>query len=54
VVPDLERQQWPVGVSDVDALAVADVDYRHSPAVDVRPVQRTVVDCQPPALVEAQ
>jgi hypothetical protein len=31
-----------------------DVDYRHPVAVDVGSVQRAVVDCQPPALIEAQ
>jgi hypothetical protein len=54
VAPDLEGQLWPVGISDVEALAVVDVDHRHPAAVDERPVQRTVVDRQPPALVEAQ
>ena len=54
VAPDLEGQQWPVGISDVDALAVVDVDHRHPAAVDESPVERTVVDRQPPALVEAQ
>jgi hypothetical protein len=54
VAPDLECQQRPVGISDVDALAVVNVDYRHPAAVDVSPVQRTVVDRQPPTLVESQ
>jgi hypothetical protein len=54
VAPNLERQQRTIGVSDVDALAVVDVDYRHAAAVDVSPVQRTVVDRQPPALVEPE
>jgi hypothetical protein len=54
VVADFEGQLRPVGVSDVDGLAVVDVDHRHPPAVDESPVQRTVVDRQPPALVEAQ
>jgi len=54
VAPDLERQLWSVGVSDVDALPVVDVDHRHPPTVDESPVERTVVDRQPPALVEAQ
>ena len=54
VAPDLEDQLRPVGISDVDGLAVVDVDQRHPPAVDESAVQRTVVDRQPPALVEAQ
>jgi len=54
VAPDLEGQLWPVGISDVDALAVVDVDNRYPAAVDESSVERTVVDCQPPALVEAQ
>jgi hypothetical protein len=54
VAPDLEGQLWPVGISDADGLAVVDVDHRHPAAVDESPVQRTVVDRQPPALVEAQ
>jgi hypothetical protein len=41
-------------VSDVDALAVVNVDDRHPVAVDVGPVQRAVVDRQPPALIEPQ
>ncbi len=36
------------------ALAVVDVDHRHPAAVDESSVERTVVDRQPPALVEAQ
>src|ERR1700758_588690 len=44
VAPDLEGQLWPVGISDVDALAVADLDDRHAAAVDESPVERTVVD----------
>jgi hypothetical protein len=54
VAPDLEGQLWPVGIPDVDGLAVVDVDDRHPVAVDERPVERAVVDRQPPALVEAQ
>jgi hypothetical protein len=54
VPSDLKPQQRPIGISDVDALAVVDVDHRDSPAVDEGPVQRTVVDRQPPALVEPQ
>jgi hypothetical protein len=54
VAPDLESQQRSVGIPDIDALAVVDVDYRHPPAVDESPVQRTVVDRQPPALIKAQ
>jgi hypothetical protein len=54
VAPDLERQQRAVGISDVDALTVMDFHERHPPAVGVSAVERTVVDRQPPALVEAQ
>jgi hypothetical protein len=54
VAADFEGQLRPVGISDVDGLAVMDVDYRHPVAVDESPVERTVVDRQPPALVEAQ
>jgi len=54
VAPDLECQLWPVGISDVDALAVVNVDHGHPPAVYESAVERTVVDRQPPALVEAQ
>ena len=54
VAPDLERQLRPVGIADVDALAVVDVDHRHPAAVDESSVERAVVDRQPPALVEAQ
>lgn len=39
-------------VADVNALAVVDIDHRHPVAVEVGPVQRAVVDCQPSALVE--
>jgi hypothetical protein len=51
---ELEAQPRPVGIADVDALAVLYVNHRHLAAVDESPVQRTVVDRQPPALVEAQ
>jgi hypothetical protein len=54
VAPDLERQQRAVGISDVDALTVMDFHERHPPAVGVSAVERTVVDRQPPALVEAE
>jgi hypothetical protein len=54
VVSDREGQQRSVRVSDVDALTVMDIDHRHLAAVGERPVEGTVVDRQPPALVEAQ
>jgi hypothetical protein len=54
VAPHLEGQLWPVGISDVDGLAVVDFDDRHPAAVDESSVEGTVVDRQPPALVEAQ
>ncbi len=52
--PDLEGQPRPGGIADVDDLAVMEVENRHAIAVEVRSVERTVVDRQPPALVEAQ
>jgi hypothetical protein len=54
VAPDREAQLRPVGITDVDALAVVDVDHRHPAAVDESSIERTVVDRQPPALVEPQ
>jgi hypothetical protein len=54
VAADLEGQRRPVRIADIDGLTVLDVDHRHPPAVDESAVQRTVVDRQPPALVEAQ
>jgi hypothetical protein len=54
VPSDLEGQLRPVGISDVDALAIVDVHHRHPAAVDESSVERTVVDRQPPALVETQ
>jgi hypothetical protein len=51
---DREGQPRSLGVPDVDALAVVNVDDRHPVAVDVSPVQRAVVDCQPPASIEPQ
>jgi hypothetical protein len=54
VVTDLESKPRPVGVADVDGLAVVDVDHRHPTPVDVGSVQRTVVDGEPTPLLEAQ
>jgi hypothetical protein len=54
VAADLKRQLRSVRVSDVDRLAVVDFDDRYPTAVDESPVERTVVDGQPPALVEPQ
>ena len=51
---DLEGQLRTVGVADVEALTVVDVDDGHPPAVDVHPVEAAVVDGDPPALVEPQ
>ena len=51
---DREGQARTLGVSDVNALAVMDIDHRHPVAVEVGPVQRAVVDCQPTALIEPQ
>jgi len=52
--PDREGQVRASRVSDVDALAVVDIDDRHSIAVEIGPVQRAVIDCQPSALIETQ
>jgi hypothetical protein len=54
VTPDLEPQQWPVWIPDIEALAVADIDHRHPLSIDESPVQRAVVDGQPPALIETE
>jgi hypothetical protein len=51
---DRKGQPRPLRIPHVNALAVVDVDDRHSVAVDVGPVQRAVVDCQPSAVIEAQ
>jgi hypothetical protein len=50
----LERQPWPVGVADVDAEPIGDVGHGDALTVDVHPVERAVVDGQPPTLVEPQ
>ena len=50
---DLEGQRRTVGVSDVDPLAVLNVDVRHAPVVDVHPVEAAVVDRDPSALIES-
>ena len=54
VMSDFEGHPRPVGLADVDALAVVDVDHRHPLAFDEHPVERVVVDRHPPALIEAQ
>lgn len=54
VPPHLEAQERTVGVSDVQALAVIDLDHGYATAVDERLVQRIVVDRQPSALIETQ
>jgi hypothetical protein len=51
---DLEGQPRSIGIPDVDALPVMDVDDRSAVAVDEGPVHRTVVDSHPLALFEAQ
>jgi hypothetical protein len=51
---DREGQPRSLRVPDVDALAVVNVDDRHPVAVDKGAIQRTVVDCQPPALIEPE
>lgn len=47
-------QTQPVGITDVDALAVVNVDQRCSLTVDESTVPRAVVDRHPPALIETQ
>ena len=54
VPPHFEGQQRSFGIADVDALAVVEVDHRDPPAIGEGPVQRAVVDREPPALIEAQ
>jgi hypothetical protein len=54
VPPDLETQLGTIGVADVEALTVIEVDGGNSPVVDVHPVEAAVVDGNPPALVEPQ
>jgi len=54
VASELETQLGPIGIANVDGLTVVNVDHRRSTAVDESPVQRTVVDGQPTALVETQ
>ena len=54
VPADLESQLRSVGVADVEALTVVDVDRGHPPVVDVHPVEAAVVDGDPAALVEPQ
>jgi len=54
VASELERQLRPIGIADVDGLTVVDVDHRRAAAVDEGPVQRTVVDGLPAALIETQ
>ena len=53
-VTDLEAQQRPVRVADVDRQAVVDVDGGQPAAVDEKPVQRAVVDGDPAVVVEPQ
>lgn len=51
---DRKGQTRTLRVADVNALAVVDIDHRHPVAVEVGPVQRAVIDCQPTALIEPQ
>jgi hypothetical protein len=51
---DLEPQQWPVRVADVNLLAVGDVSGGHPAAIEVHPVETAVVNGDPPALLEPQ
>ena len=50
----LEGQSRPVGVADVDLLAVLDVDGGHAATVDEHAVEAAVVDRHPAALIEPQ
>ncbi len=54
MVSEREGQTRPVGLSDVDALAIADVDNRHPATIDEHPVRRIIGDREPPALLKAQ
>ena len=51
---DLEGQTGSVRHSDVDALAITDVDHPHPATVDEHPSRGAVVDRYPFALIEAQ
>ena len=50
----LEAQRRTVRIAQIHRRAVGDVDLRHPSAVDKHPVERTVVDRPPPAVLEAQ
>jgi hypothetical protein len=52
--PDLETQLRPIGIADVEALTVVQVNGWDLPVVDVHPVEAAVVDGYPPALIEPQ
>jgi hypothetical protein len=54
VTSDFKGQAWPVRLSDVDALAIPDVDHPYPLTVDECPCWRTVVDRHPVASIEAQ
>jgi hypothetical protein len=54
VPPDLETQLRAIGIADVEALTVLQVNGWDLPVVDVHPVEAAVVDGDPPALVEPQ
>jgi hypothetical protein len=51
---DLKGQRWTVRIAEVHRRAIGDVDLRHPPAIDVHPVERTVVDRLPPVVLEPQ
>jgi hypothetical protein len=51
---DLEGQTWSVRVSDVDALAIADVYHRRAATAEEHPVGRIVVNRNPLAAVKAE
>jgi hypothetical protein len=54
VTPDFERDPRSVGLADVDGLAVLEVDHLHPLAIKEDPVQRIVVNRDPPAVIEAK
>src|ERR1700719_1315599 len=51
---DLERHPGTVGVGDVDAHPVTDVDRGYTALVDEHSIQAAVVDRRPPATLKAQ
>jgi hypothetical protein len=54
VAPDLERQPRTVGIADVQAEPIGDVNRRDALIVDIHAVEAAVVDGHPTTLIEAQ